>query len=455
MTLLLVAATSFNGSNKYPSVRERIRRSYVKAISSRSPENPTILRAAHVVDFQRLFGRVNWIWAAANRKISLRTNVSNPRRPIPRWLRFSQFGRYLLISCSRPGDQPSNLQGLWNHEIRPRGPPTGRSTATSRSTTGPSRSPTSPNATSRCRSHPPVELRQQRIAGPLRRPRLGGPSRHGLWARAGPIKGSGCEAMFPAGTAWLCQHLWEHYAFGGERGSRDAGRHSRGPPVLPGHLGRSAGARLASSPPRTCPSSTHTDARRQVPAHVPARPHHENDPRAIPELPRRQPPLRRTPGLRTEIEKALQRLPPMQISPTTGELQEWQQDWQRQPAATMQPLDYGAPFAARRSPARHARVRGRPARDSSGPQRRGSWQGRLPGETPMPASTTGTPRWACWTRTSRNRQPQPLAEFGGDGRVGDRRQPRSHRRRLQMLVQSQTGEIELCPPCPRPGRTGA
>ena len=32
---------------------------------------------------------------------------------------FCQFGRYLLISCSRPGTLPANLQGVWNHSNRP------------------------------------------------------------------------------------------------------------------------------------------------------------------------------------------------------------------------------------------------------------------------------------------------------------------------------------------------
>ena len=30
-----------------------------------------------------------------------------------------QFGRYLLISSSRPGTQPANLQGLWNDKMNP------------------------------------------------------------------------------------------------------------------------------------------------------------------------------------------------------------------------------------------------------------------------------------------------------------------------------------------------
>ena len=31
---------------------------------------------------------------------------------------YFQYGRYLLISCSRPGCMPANLQGLWNDKIK-------------------------------------------------------------------------------------------------------------------------------------------------------------------------------------------------------------------------------------------------------------------------------------------------------------------------------------------------
>ena len=32
---------------------------------------------------------------------------------------YFQYGRYLLITSSRPGDQPANLQGIWNDQINP------------------------------------------------------------------------------------------------------------------------------------------------------------------------------------------------------------------------------------------------------------------------------------------------------------------------------------------------
>ena len=42
------------------------------------------------------------------------------RHPDPSLLAlYFQFGRYLLISSSRPGTQPANLQGIWNEQVRP------------------------------------------------------------------------------------------------------------------------------------------------------------------------------------------------------------------------------------------------------------------------------------------------------------------------------------------------
>jgi hypothetical protein len=32
---------------------------------------------------------------------------------------YFHYGRYLLIASSRPGTQPANLQGIWNHQIQP------------------------------------------------------------------------------------------------------------------------------------------------------------------------------------------------------------------------------------------------------------------------------------------------------------------------------------------------
>ncbi len=80
------------------------------------------LRARHVADYQALFGRVTLDLgrtAAADQptdvRISRHGSTSDPQFST---LLF-QYGRYLLISSSRPGTQPANLQGIWNDQMAP------------------------------------------------------------------------------------------------------------------------------------------------------------------------------------------------------------------------------------------------------------------------------------------------------------------------------------------------
>ena len=81
------------------------------------------LKARHIADYQRLFHRV---------KFSLGTTPA-PDLPTDERLKrvaagaedphlieqYFQFGRYLLISCSRPGTMAATLQGLWNDKLEP------------------------------------------------------------------------------------------------------------------------------------------------------------------------------------------------------------------------------------------------------------------------------------------------------------------------------------------------
>jgi alpha-L-fucosidase 2 len=80
------------------------------------------LRSRHVADYRELFDRVSidlGRTAAADQptdvRISRHNSVSDPQFSA---LLF-QFGRYLLISSSRPGTQAANLQGLWNESMTP------------------------------------------------------------------------------------------------------------------------------------------------------------------------------------------------------------------------------------------------------------------------------------------------------------------------------------------------
>ncbi|TDB82524.1 glycoside hydrolase N-terminal domain-containing protein [Micromonospora sp. KC721] len=80
------------------------------------------LRSRHLADYQALFNRVSinlGRTAAADQptdvRIAQHASATDPQFSA---LLF-QFGRYLLISSSRPGTQPANLQGIWNESMAP------------------------------------------------------------------------------------------------------------------------------------------------------------------------------------------------------------------------------------------------------------------------------------------------------------------------------------------------
>lgn len=79
------------------------------------------LYSDHVRDYKKLFGRVALDLGGSEareqptdrRLAEVRAGKSDPDLVAT----YFQFGRYLMISCSRPGDMPANLQGLWCQEM--------------------------------------------------------------------------------------------------------------------------------------------------------------------------------------------------------------------------------------------------------------------------------------------------------------------------------------------------
>lgn len=114
---LLSMATSYNGFDKSPS-REGIAPSAKasRIIAKASALSYEELRARHVADFRALFDRVSLSLPSSPRQTALPTD-----QRINRFAEQSdpdlaatlfQYGRYLMISGSRPGGQPLNLQGI-------------------------------------------------------------------------------------------------------------------------------------------------------------------------------------------------------------------------------------------------------------------------------------------------------------------------------------------------------
>ena len=121
VTLLLVAATDYNFNKPYKPLTRDLAQMCAKQLATVEKKSFERIKADHIAEHRGLFRRVNLDLgrtpAAAKptdeRLKALREGVDDPALAAL----YFQFGRYLLISCSRPGCMPSNLQGLWNEHI--------------------------------------------------------------------------------------------------------------------------------------------------------------------------------------------------------------------------------------------------------------------------------------------------------------------------------------------------
>jgi alpha-L-fucosidase 2 len=131
---------------------------------------------------------------------------------------YFQFGRYLLISCSQPGGQPANLQGIWNDHMEAPWDSKYTTNINAEMNYWPA------EITNLAELHEPfinmvkeVSVTGAEIARQMYGTR-GWVLHHNtdLWRLAGPIDYAG-PGMWPSGEAWFCQHLWERYLYSGDK----------------------------------------------------------------------------------------------------------------------------------------------------------------------------------------------------------------------------------------------
>ena len=228
VTIYIVDATSFNGYDKDPVKQGKPYRQLADARLRHLSGIPyKKIRQRHVKDYQSLYNRV---------KLSLGRSVYRDSVAVPTdaQLRayvdeslfnpnlealYFQYGRYLLISCSRTPNVPANLQGLWNESILP---------------------PWSCNYTSNINveeNYWPAEtaalpemhqslftfMKELQGSGELTAKAYYGVNRgwclaHNtdIWAMTCPVglhTGDPMWANWNMGGAWLATHIWEHYTF--------------------------------------------------------------------------------------------------------------------------------------------------------------------------------------------------------------------------------------------------
>ena len=184
------------------------------------------LKAGHLKDYASLFGRVRADFGASSsqqRQLPTderREQAFSKTDPELENLLF-QYGRYLMISCSRPGALPTNLQGLWNDTNDPAWHADYHTNINVEMNYWPvettNLSETHLPFLELIRSQLPAWRKDTAASGDWKMP-TGEPMTRGWALRVShnPMGGMGWDWDKTA-NAWYCQHLWEHYAFGGDK----------------------------------------------------------------------------------------------------------------------------------------------------------------------------------------------------------------------------------------------
>ncbi|MCR4031389.1 MULTISPECIES: glycosyl hydrolase family 95 catalytic domain-containing protein [Flavobacterium] len=228
--LFVSAATSFNGFDKCPDSEGKDEHKFAEApIKKVVAKKYDVLLKEHITDFQKLFNRVSLqLNANETKKSNLATDIrleqyAKGEKDAGLEALFFQYGRYLLISCSRTHNAPANLQGIWNQKLR---------------------APWSSNYTTNINvqmNYWPVEsgnlselffplndfIKNVSVTGAETAKSYyhakGWVLHHNsdIWAMTNPVgdfgKGDPMWANWYMGANWLSRHLWEHYEYTGDK----------------------------------------------------------------------------------------------------------------------------------------------------------------------------------------------------------------------------------------------
>ena len=215
-TLLLVAATSFKN---FQDISADPAKKCARDLAAVAEKPFDKVLTAHLEDFRQLFRRVSLSVGQTARddlptsdRLDLVKSNGLEGDPALAALYF-QYGRYLLISSSRSGGQPANLQGLWNQELDP----PWESKWTLNINCEMNYWPAELCNLSECTEPLFTMIHDLAVSGARTAKEQydcrGWVAHHNtdLWRGTAPI--NNIDGVWPTGGAWLCYHLWEHYLF--------------------------------------------------------------------------------------------------------------------------------------------------------------------------------------------------------------------------------------------------
>lgn len=217
--LYFAVRSSFAGYNRHPYIEGKNPETELAMDMRNAEKDWDELLAEHIEDYRNYFGRVELDLGSSGReeldiRERLKLFAEDGNDPSLYALLFD-YGRYLLISSSRPGTQAANLQGLWNQE---KIPPwfcdytVNINAQMNYWMTGP------------CNLHEliePFERMNQELletGGKCAREIFGVPGiacfhNTDIWRKASPAKGRAMWAYWPFGAAWMCRNLYDDYLF--------------------------------------------------------------------------------------------------------------------------------------------------------------------------------------------------------------------------------------------------
>ena len=218
VTLLLAAATSYINQKDASGSPHALCEGHLTDIDAKSYRT---VRADHIADHQDLFQRVHLDLGttdAANlptdeRLEAVKTGASDPELVAL----YFQYGRYLMMGSSRPGCLPANLQGIWNEHMNA---PWNSDFHTNINL---QMNYWVPEICNLAECHIPLFDYMETLVGPGSRTAKSHYGANGwvvhhlsdVWGFTTPADGT--WGIWPIGAAWLCEHVWEHYLFGGDK----------------------------------------------------------------------------------------------------------------------------------------------------------------------------------------------------------------------------------------------
>ncbi|MBR6005355.1 MAG: glycoside hydrolase family 95 protein [Clostridia bacterium] len=217
-TVFFTCVTSFNGFDKSAFTDGKPYKEPCKAILDGTSDYDTV-KSGHLKDYKDLYGRVELnLGKGSNSELPTDTRLKkykSDKSDLSLITLMFNYGRYLAFSSSRPGTQPSTLQGIWNDKLTP-----------------PWHSNYTVNINTEMNYWPALMCRMPEVNEPLSRfmeelsvtgARVaekwynapGFVSHHNvdIWRMATPVPGNSSWSFWPGSSGWLCRHLFEQYEY--------------------------------------------------------------------------------------------------------------------------------------------------------------------------------------------------------------------------------------------------